>query len=223
MTQLLPNPAAPRGATAARRARALATALLLALAAAPALGQVVPEGDDVSGRFLIAEPEMEDPNFNRTVIYMLDHGTPGALGLVVNRPLGRVSLDRLLELYDEPAGENGDEADGDREITVYAGGPVEPNRVFVLHSDDVLLPNSRRLEEGLAVTGSPEILRMLREDRGPSSTLVVFGYAGWGPAQLEQELERGAWDVVPFDSDLLFDTPSADRWRTARAARRLDL
>lgn len=171
----------------------------------------------LAGRFLVATPRLVDPNFSKTVVYMIEHDQRGAMGLVINRPLGQAPLDLLLGTL------NGGAVASDGEIKVYAGGPVERGRGFVLHSPDVLLDGSRALDADLAVTTSPEMLRALAEGKGPAEAIFLFGYAGWGPGQLEGEIAQGAWDSIAPDAALVFDEPDDSRWSQAASRHGIEL
>lgn len=173
--------------------------------------------ENLTGKLLVASETMGDPRFQETVIYMVEHDDGGAMGLVVNRPLGRLPLADLMRKLDLPPGE----AEG--EIAVYTGGPVEPERAFVLHSDEVVMAGSQRIADGIAITAEPEMLRRIGRDEGPRRSLLAFGYAGWAPGQLEWELTRDAWFVIPAEEGLVFaDHPEAS-WAEARARRGIEL
>jgi putative transcriptional regulator len=166
--------------------------------------------ETLTGRLLVATERMGDPRFDRTVIYMLEHGDTGAMGLIVNVPLGETSFAKLFEqlgLTPEP--------EAARRLTVYYGGPVEPGRGFLLHSDDVLIAGSHRVASGLAVTAEPELLRALARGKGPAHALFTLGYAGWAPGQLEQEIAQGSWLVVPVSARLVFDESHSRLWEQA--------
>lgn len=171
----------------------------------------------LAGRLLVASAEMGDPNFARTVIYMVQHDTTGALGLVVNNPIGEAPIDRLLEALGADAAGNG------AQIKVYSGGPVDPSRGFVLHSTDVLISESKDVDGVFAVTTRPEILRAIAEGKGPKRALFILGYAGWAPGQLESEIAAGAWENVPPDETLIFEESDEAKWERAISRHSIDL
>lgn len=179
-----------------------------------AYGQAEP---GLAGQLLVATEQMPDPRFVRTVIYMVRHDTTGALGLVVNRPLGDVRLKDLLER----SGLDGRDVTGS--IRVHYGGPVEPGRAFVLHTADYTGPESRVVGDGIAVTGHPVVLDALAHGKGPRRSLFVLGYAGWAPGQLEGEIQRGGWISVLPDEALVFNEDHEQKWERAMARRRIDL
>jgi len=201
--------------TLGRRVRfALAAAVCLAaLASAGAPAQQ----RHVAGQLLVASNTLGDPRFAETVIYMIEHDKTGALGLTINRRLGKVSVATLLKHL----GLASDSAEG--EIAVHTGGPVEPGRVFILHSADVMTPGSKAVASGIAVTTTPDILRLIGAGKGPKDSLFVFGYAGWGPGQLDGELARADWFVVPGDPDLVFAAEPEQSWCKALKRRGVDL
>lgn len=210
---------------AARRFRRLAGAGLLALsfvfASTPAPGQSGDGGagpaGSLAGHLLVASERMDDPNFARTVIYMVEHNRDGAFGLIVNRPLGEVPVSELL------AGMGRAPAEGDATVQVFAGGPVSPGQGFFLHSRDVMLKTSVAVDDKIAVTGDPEMLDALAAKRGPRHLLFALGYAGWGPGQLESEQARGVWLDIPADPDLVFAPDPTKTWARAIARREIPL
>jgi putative transcriptional regulator len=192
--------------TRAVAALALAVAGLAALAG-PTLGV---EPATLAGRLLVAKPELADPRFRQTVVFLVRHDAQGAMGLVVNRPLGEASLASLLRHLGIESGEAGGS------IRVHWGGPVEGRRGFVLHTRDYAAPGTLAVDERLSVTDRSEIFRALADGTGPARSLFVLGYAGWAPGQLERELERGDWSTATADLDVIFDANVAAKWERAR-------
>jgi putative transcriptional regulator len=208
-----------------RRAAGLA-ALVLAVAtaaeAARSPGELTPGGqmdqEPVTGRLLVATPELDDPNFDHTIVYMVEHDGSGAMGLVLNRVLGKGPVAELLE----GLGIEG-EVDPAAEIEVHYGGPVESGRGFVLHSPDYTGENTVVLSDLVALTTSLDVLSAIAAGNGPKRSLFALGYAGWAPGQLEAELAVGAWVVVEADEALLFDDQVDSKWRRALDRRGIDL
>ena len=159
--------------------------------------------------FLIAMPAMEDPNFSATVTYLCKHDSHGALGVIINRP-SETTLGEVLTQLALRAG------DGVRTAQpVLRGGPVEPERGFVLHRsankyDATLDPGGE-----IRVTLSTDILGAVARGEGPEPMVVALGYAGWDRGQLEAELLANAWLTVAADPALIFDTPFEQRWSAA--------
>lgn len=152
----------------------------------------------LAGQMLIAMPQMADPRFARTVVYLCAHTAEGAMGLVVNRAIDGLSFPQLLEQFEIPVSSDCDS------IPVHFGGPVESGRGFVLHSDDYQHDNTLRVAEGVALTATVDVLRAIAGGTGPRQMLLALGYAGWGSGQLDSEIRDNAWLIVPADLDLLF-------------------
>ncbi len=171
----------------------------------------------LTNQFLIAMPTLADPNFFQTVTYISEHNASGALGLVINRPLN-LTLGQLLEhlqiVTDRP-----DLA----ALPIYHGGPVQPEQGFVVHSPVGHWGATLRVTDDIGITTSRDILQAVARGEGPEHLLVTLGYAGWGPGQLEQELAENAWLSSPADFDILFHTPSDQRWLAAAALLGIDL
>ena len=162
-----------------------------------------------ANQLLIALPSLADPNFARGVALICQHDAEGAMGLVLNRS----SEYTLGDVLEQMRIEGGDEAL--RAQPVLAGGPVHPERGFVLHDGDREWDSSLAIADGLYVTTSRDILEAMARGEGPQRAAVALGCAGWGAGQLEFELGENAWLTVPADSALLFDTPLERRWQAA--------
>jgi len=200
-----------------------AAAVVAAAGAVSAVGQKgIPDRpaartDPFVGKLLVATPSMPDGRFARTVIYMVDHDDTGAFGLVVNRTMGRVpfaDLLRDLKIEGEPA---------KGELPVHYGGPVEPGRGFFLHSLDYADDKTRVVGKGIGMTVDTEVVRAIARGEGPKRWLFAFGYAGWGPGQLDAEMATGHWVVVPVDADLVFAEDDAGKWQRALARESIEL
>jgi putative transcriptional regulator len=209
--------------TAPRRLLSMAALLaIVAYAGVRADAARQPDQDpgqaSLAGRLLVATPDLQDPNFRQTVVYMIHHDESGAMGLVVNRVLGTGPLDKMLEgLGLDPHGE------GRFEIQLHYGGPVEAGRVFMLHTPDYRVAETLVVSDLAALTVTPEILEDMAAGQGPRRSMVALGYAGWAPHQLEDELTAGAWVVVEADEALLFDEQSETKWQRAFDRRGIDL
>jgi putative transcriptional regulator len=172
--------------------------------------------------FLVAAPALTDPNFAGSLVFMAEHHGEGALGFVVNRA-SQISVAELLDGVDEDlrrAAEAAGRADG----IVLVGGPVQPERLWILYrpgaAQAALEGGAVRVTDGLSLGGSRELLESLVRAPG-EPFLLLLGYAGWAPMQAEQEIASGAWVPMPVASDLLFEVPLEKRWETA--VRRLGL
>ncbi|MCL7463825.1 YqgE/AlgH family protein [Phaeovulum sp. NW3] len=173
---------------------------------------------DLTGKLLIAMPGMGDPRFEHGVVFICAHGSEGAMGLIVNKPLPRPSFAELLEqLRLRPeAGAAGDMP----APAVLFGGPVETSRGFVLHSPDWSGQTaSMAVTPDLSMTATRDILDAMAEGRGPAQALLALGYAGWGPGQLEREILDNGWLTTEGDAALTLDRDHATKW--ARALRKI--
>lgn len=176
------------------------------------------QADSIAGKLLVATADLDDPNFYHTIVYMVRHDDTGAMGLVINRRLGRGPIGKLLEGLGLDPG-----PDGTAEIDVHYGGPVQSERGFTLHSPDYQGADTVVLSKSLALTSSFDVLSAIAAGKGPDHSLFAFGYAGWGANQLERELAAGAWVVVDADEALLFDPQLDTKWQRALDLRGFDL
>jgi putative transcriptional regulator len=156
---------------------------------------------------LLSMPQLIDPNFARTVVLLCEHAAEGAFGLIVNRPsdLAAAAAVRL----EPPIGQPND-------LPLLIGGPVEPERGWILTATPPDGVDARGIGAGLHLSASPLLLRRVLTARPlPARTHVLAGYAGWGPGQLDAELEESAWLIMPVELDLIFETPAASAWEMA--------
>src|SRR5262245_34501811 len=163
------------------------------------------------GQLLVAMPQMRDSRFERSVIYMCAHSAEGAMGLVLNKLFDQISFPDLLDQLNIKTGPK------TKQILVHFGGPVESGRGFVLHSDDYVRDGTLTITDGFALTATIDILRAIADGEGPSSSLLALGYAGWGPGQLESEIQQNGWLTVPADPTLVFDGDLEAKWVRALA------
>ncbi|MEE4348823.1 MAG: YqgE/AlgH family protein [Pacificimonas sp.] len=170
----------------------------------------------LSGQFLLSMPGMGDERFARALIAVCSHDEESALGLIVNHIRGDVTLHGLLEQLEV---EVGDLPDG----PVFSGGPVEPQRGFVLHSPEYEGQGTLNVAGRWALTATLDILRDIANGKGPEKWLVALGYTGWGEGQLEEELTRHGWLPAQGAEALIWDTPTEDRWRRAYQAEGIDV
>lgn len=173
--------------------------------------------DSLENHLLIAMPSLGGSFFNRTVTYICEHNEEGAMGLIINLPVN-VTLNELLSQLDADK-KNLPEL----EQMVLTGGPVSPDRGFVLHSPQSCWSSSLALSDEVMITTSKDILMALGTELSPPDYLVTLGYAGWGPGQLEQEIQENSWLTTPADSDILFKTPIENRWQKAAQQLGIDI
>jgi putative transcriptional regulator len=156
---------------------------------------------------LLSMPQLLDPNFVRTVVLLCEHAPEGAFGLVVNRPSDVRAADAVSL---EPA------IDAPNELPLFIGGPVEPQRGWILTAEPPKNIEHRELGSGLFLSASPVLLRRaLMTQPKPERTIVLAGYAGWGPGQLDQEIEMSSWLIMPVELDLIFDVAPGLSWDAA--------
>ncbi len=177
---------------------------------------MAPTSINLTNQFLIAMPGMGDGPFAGTVVYMCEHTDKGALGLVINKPID-ITLKNLFEKV---------ELSLDREefaaLPVYFGGPVQTERGFVLHervhgeaNEEAAYNSSLRVEGGLEMTTSKDVLEAISSGSGPKKVLVTLGYSGWAAGQLEDEMSKNGWINVDAEPGIIFDTPVGERYGKA--------
>lgn len=171
----------------------------------------------LANQLLVALPTLADPNFSRSVTLVCQHDADGAMGLVVNR----ASEYTLGEVFRQMGIDSDDAQLNARQVL--AGGPVHPERGFVLHDGAREWDSSLAIAEGLYVTTSRDVLEAMACGQGPDSALVALGCAGWGAGQLEHELVENSWLTVPADPELLFALPLEARWQAAAGRIGVDL
>jgi putative transcriptional regulator len=168
----------------------------------------------LTGQLLIAMPQMEDRRFSRSVVFMCAHNAEGAMGLIVNKTVEQPSMGELLKQLSI-------EGDGFSRALVHFGGPVEAARGFVLHSTDYT-EQATLVVGDVGLTATMDILRAIGRGEGPRQRFFALGYAGWGPGQLDTEIQANGWLTVPSDNALLFDETNEDKWRRAIATLGVD-
>jgi len=171
----------------------------------------------LAGHLLIATPVVQESCFARSVIYLCAHNEAGAMGMIINYPVQSIDIKEIFAQLaidsDTPA----------RALPIHFGGPVESNRGFILHSDEYASGESLIRQDGIAVTASISILQELAQGKGPAQGMLVLGYAGWSPGQLEAEIESGSWIVVPASRQLVFDTDNETKWNVAVSSLGFDM
>ena len=171
----------------------------------------------LANQLLIAMPGMADPNFSSTVSLSCEDDDEGALGIVINRPLNL----RLGGLFEQLQLENPDPEALDHPVLM--GGPVGPERGFVLHDSSHQYENSLAISGEICLTLSRDIIDALASGKGPEKSLVALGYAGWDAGQLEAEMLANSWLNVSATQEIVFDLPFAERWAAAAKALGVDL
>ena len=169
------------------------------------------ESTTLSNQLLIAMPNLRDPNFERGVMLICQHGEDGAMGIMINR-LSEYRLGDVLAQMNVRS-----ELPDICDAPVMIGGPVQPERGFVLHTPHGNWDSSFRVSELLSMTTSRDILEAMASGNGPHHAIVALGYSGWSPGQIEHEMRENAWLTAPASNAVLFDTPLHERWQASAA------
>lgn len=164
----------------------------------------------LTGRLLIATPQMTDVRFQKSVIYICVHNEDGAMGLVINKHVDFITFSQLLgELHLEIKDVD------DKKVPIHYGGPVEANRGFVLHSADYAHDTTMKINNQFGLSATLETLDSIANGAGPRKCILALGYAGWGPGQLDEELHADGWLSVPADPKIIFDLEVNQKWNAA--------
>jgi len=174
----------------------------------------VPLREDLTGKLLIAMPDMGDPRFHGSVIFLCAHSADGAMGLIVNKPMPEVLFSEMLEQLDIDLGPS------TRDLPVCYGGPVELRRGFVLHTAEYEgeLEDRLQVDGSFAMTATLDVLEDLARGAGPAAALLALGYAGWGPGQLEDEIQQNGWLTADATPELVFGPRMEGKWVAALAS-----
>lgn len=165
----------------------------------------------LANHLLIAMPSLHDPNFEKSVIYVCEHQAQGSVGLIINRPM-QYPLSIVFEQLEITP------LHGEQNSTpLLFGGPIQPERGFVIHKQVGGWRSSLILQDEVTVTTSNDIIRAIARDTGPKDVLITLGYSSWTESQLEQEVVNNAWLVCPFKSEILYEVPFGQRWDYAAA------
>ncbi len=175
------------------------------------------EAGYMTGQLLIAMPQMEDARFARTLIYICAHTAEGAMGLVVNRAVDNVTFPDLLRQL------NITSSTSSPQDPILFGGPVETGRGFVLHSADYVRDATLLVDRDVGLTATLDILKDIASGQGPRRCLLMLGYAGWGPGQLDAEIQANGWLNTPADESLIFGHDLDTKWDKALAKLGVDL
>jgi putative transcriptional regulator len=171
----------------------------------------------LAGQLLVAMPQMADPRFARSVVYVCAHSVDGAMGLVVNRLIDSLSFQNLLEQIGV------EEASAADDMPIHFGGPVESSRGFVLHTTDYVQDSTLVIEDEIALTATIDVLKAIARGDGPRHRVLALGYAGWAAGQLDAEIQANGWLLVPADVELVFGVDNDTKWERAMAKIGIDL
>ena len=165
----------------------------------------------LAGKLIIAMPTMSDPRFKRSVVCICAHNEDGAIGIIINKTIESLSFSKIIKQLKLKK----NMIKNDYKNHIYFGGPVETERGFILHSADYSSENSTSINSEISMTASTEILQALIDGKGPNKSIVALGYAGWGPGQLDAEIQSNAWLSVESDLELVFSAKTAEKWDMA--------
>lgn len=171
----------------------------------------------LTNQFLIAMPNLQDPNFFHSVTYICEHNEYGAMGIVINQPVNLTFGELAEQIGLTP------EDDTISQQQVYCGGPVEMERGFVLHRPRGNWKSTLDVSDEIAVSTSQDIVEAMAQGKGPSDSLVALGYAGWGAGQLEREIGENSWLSGPADARIIFQTKVQKRWEEAAKLLGVDI
>ena len=166
----------------------------------------------VKNHFLVATEKMTDDRFRKTVIVMLDNDKEGSLGLVINKPIGKVPLRFLINTLQDSKNEKKELYEVN--IPIYWGGPVEKEQIYILHSQEYKNENTKDYN-GISITRDYNILFDIAENKGPKKSLVILGYSGWSEGQLEGEIDQDHWILSEFNPLIVFEMESNNKWLKA--------
>ncbi len=172
----------------------------------------------LQGHLLIAAPYMQDARFHQSVLLICGHEPGGAMALAINKPLPDLSFNSLIKQLDV------DLPSPLVPVKLFSGGPIEPGRGFVLHSNDYRRQDSMIVNDQFAVTATVDVLEAIAKDHNsPKHSIIALGYAGWGAGQLEDELQQPGWLTMPADTDIVFNTSPEQKWQKSMNKLRIDV
>lgn len=174
-------------------------------------------GENLTGHFLIAMPSLNDSFFNQAVTYICEHDETGSFGVIINQETGFTLKQIVKEMKIETDG------DYNQDQAVFIGGPVDQGRGFILHRPPGNWQSSLKVNDNVALTTSKDILQAIVNNQGPKDSLVTLGYAGWAAGQLEDEMASNTWLNCPADEQIIFSTPTEERWKAAAKLIGIDL
>lgn len=163
----------------------------------------------LTGRLLVSMPHMQDSRFYKSLIFICGHDENGAMGLVINQHVENLTIHDLLVQMGLPVDEKA------LSFPVYAGGPVEGGRGFVLHTTDYQNASTLLIKDQFALTSTVDILSIIAQGGGPRRLILALGYAGWGPGQLDAEIQSNGWLHLEADEELVFNIKPLQKWQKA--------
>jgi len=164
--------------------------------------------ESIKDTFLVATPEMKDPRFDKTVIIMLVNNAEGSMGLVINKPIGLISIKNFTGYSKKLMNEK---KLNDLKVLAFWGGPVEEDKVYVIHTKEYKSKSTKSYKH-ISISNDFDILLDIAKNKGPKKSLVILGYSGWAAGQLEGEMDLDEWALSEINSKLIFDTSPNNKW-----------
>ncbi len=164
---------------------------------------------NLTGQIIVSMPSLQDDRFYKTVIYICAHSNEGSMGLIINK---KIDYDLYPGLLDQLGIKNSSD---NKNLFISYGGPIESGRGFVLHSDDLINKDTLTIDKGIALTNTADFFNDLVKGKGPKNSILALGYSGWGPGQLENEIQQNSWLNFPIESTFLFDNQISSKWDRA--------
>lgn len=182
------------------------------------MGQITKKEPDgyTTGQLLVATPQIQASCFHKSVIFMAGHGPDGAMGFIVNQPLQRMSLSKILEYFGI------DTEEGFKDAPMHFGGPVDSGRGYVLHSPEYHTVGTTPISDEVSLTTSLDVLKDIARGEGPEQKILLLGYSGWAAGQLEDEVAANSWFSVPTTKRLIFGQQHDDKWMSSAKSLGVD-
>jgi len=169
----------------------------------------ITSGDDLTGHFLIAMPSLNDGFFNHAVTYICEHDETGSFGIIINQQTG-ITIKQIANEMNIKTDDN-----YNKDQSIFIGGPVDQGRGFILHRPTGEWQSSLQVKNDVTLTTSKDILQAIVNNKGPEDCIVALGYAGWAAGQLDNEMAANIWLNCPADEQIIFNTPTEERWKAA--------
>ena len=167
-----------------------------------------------AGSLLVSTPDILDPRFNRSVIYLISHNDKGAMGFIINKPIENINLSDIIRVNESKKNiDTNKNINTNKNNIVLFGGPVEYKRGFLLHSKEYQIKNTTlKINEHFSLTNDTKAISDVYKGKGPVSSLFMLGYAGWSPGQLEKEIMEDSWLVANADPELVFNNSFSNKY-----------
>ena len=169
--------------------------------------------ESVKDNFLVATEKLTGTRFSETVIVMFENDENGAWGLVVNKPIGLTSINKLIEIPKSFTEEQ--KKLTKMKVPIFWGGPVEENRIFILHSNEYISETTIKYRN-VSISSDYKTLLKIADNKGPKNKIIILGISSWGPGQLEGEIEKYSWMLSEIKNELIFEIENQEKWKKAK-------